>query len=130
MMRLSILTALVLTASTADARRAPPVYQKQALPVQNFASPMDFARSLTGEWPESLEGDQNVTIAMLNAKKPKPALLVRVTVGGLLDDSVKAEDWNATLVKVDGDWKVTGLEKRWQCYRNGNPEQWTIKPCP
>jgi hypothetical protein len=135
-MKAVIIPALLLAvcsaplAAEAESPNQANEWQQAAFAKPEFADPMELAKLLIGSFPESTEGKQQLNLNIINHPSEPDMIQVMVTKDGLLDDSIAAEQWRVNMAMNGEGWVVKSAGKRWQCYRNGNPEQWTIKPCP
>ena len=48
----------------------------------------------------------------------------------LPDDSVKAENYKVYFEKTESGFKAAQIGRRFKCYRNETPEEWTTELCP
>jgi hypothetical protein len=93
-----------------------------------FASPLEIAQWLAGNFPESAEGGPRLDISLKPWDDGKFQLLVRKQ--GLLDDSVSGQSYLATLVRKEDGWMIVTLGENWQCARSSAPDAWVMTPCP
>jgi hypothetical protein len=77
--------------------------------------------------PESTEGNQEYVVkSQLNSSGEYEVLLIH---DGLLDDSVKANQFVMKARKENKIWTVISLKHRWKCYENRGHTEWGIENC-
>jgi hypothetical protein len=101
-------------------------YQARPLPKQSFALPQDVFAPILRGFPEGREGRQDLELSA--NKGDDGTYIVLLTISGLLDDSIGAQQHRAVLRYADGGWKVTELGERRRC-RRGASGGWTTRPC-
>ncbi len=132
--------AIALVFSTFSARQASaqPVVSETAnskghaiiIPHRVFLTPLDAASVHLKNFPESLEGNQTLTVTAAADSDRDNRLLVTVTAENVLDDSVDAQQWLILLKPVEGGWQEYGLTIRSRCARGANAGSWKVGSCP
>lgn len=96
-------------------------------PSEIFSVPQGvFAATLDG-FPEGREGRQELRLNV--TERDDGSNVVLLTVSGLLDDSVAAEQQRAVMRPEDDGWRVVELGRRWRCHRGRGPSGWTTRLC-
>ena len=129
---------LALSACAATAQvTAPPgevassdAYRQVPAPDQTYASPLGIAQALTGGYPAAAEVSPVIEVRIDAHPDKDGRAIVTASVGPLLDDSVKAEEWVAIVVPEGRAWRIETLGVRLKCWRGTNPDEWTTKLCP
>lgn len=105
-------------------------YLEQVPPRQVFASPLAVAQNLVGDYPETLEADPTITLEARTDPETPERLVLVVRIDPVLDDSISAEAWRATL-RADGEgWRIDRLELQRRCARGPNIGNWGPYICP
>ncbi len=105
-------------------------YLEQVPQRQVFASPLDVARSFVGEYPESLEAGPTMQLDVVPHPETAGRLLLTVRIDPVLDDSIAAEQWRATLRPEGAGWRIESLGLRRKCSRGPNIGNWGPFICP
>lgn len=128
------IVALVTLALTGCVTTAPIArdlaYLEQVPPRQDFASPLAVAQSLIGDYPETLEADPTIDLEVVPHPETPERLLLTVRIDPVLDDSIAAEQWRATLRPVGEGWRIEALGLRRKCSRGSNIDEWGPFICP
>ncbi len=91
-------------------------------------SAMALVEPLYRNHPESGEGRPTLKIDM---RKDGPgALVIDVTLGGYLDDSVDGEQYRGFISRTDTGWRLDALGRRHICARGANAGVPTMDLCP
>lgn len=105
-------------------------YLEQVPQRQLFDSPLDVARSLVGEYPETLEASPTMELDVVPHPEIVDRLLLTVRIDPVLDDSIAAEQWRATLRPEGDGWRIEALGLRRKCSRGPNIDSWGPFICP
>ncbi|WP_209349029.1 hypothetical protein [Pontixanthobacter sp. CEM42] len=100
------------------------------IPETVYPDPLSAAAAFAGNFPESLEGKQKLTITIENNPDNSEQLLATVTQNNVLDDSVQAQQWLIKLVPVTNGWSLAGMTMRSQCARGPDAGKWRVGSCP
>lgn len=91
-------------------------------------SAMALVEPLYRNHPESEEGRPSLQVDMRNDESG--SLVIDVTMGGYLDDSVAGEEYRAFISRTVEGWRLEVLGRRYICYRGSNPGVPTKDLCP
>jgi hypothetical protein len=119
---------LVLLAASLSACGEPSAnaFKAKPLPKTGFDVPQAVFADLLANFPQGAEGAQEMTLTV--TEPSSGTKLVLLTIEGLLDDSVGAEQHRAVARFDRGKWRVAELGERWMC-RRGPSSGWTTRPC-
>ena len=117
----------LLLAACGTAAAAHDSYRAQPLPRTAFAVPQDVFAPILRGFPQGREGRQALDLSV--RKDDRGRYVVLLTISGLLDDSVAAEQQRAVMRYEDGGWRVIALGRRWRCQRGRGPSGWTTRLC-
>jgi hypothetical protein len=119
-------TFLLLLSLAACGNAGPGSFREGRVPNASYKVPQDVFSDILARFPEGVEGRQELTLEVTEAGDGNNVVVL--TIDGLLDDSIGAEQHRATLRFRDGGWRVTRIGQRWQC-RRGFSIGWTTKTC-
>ena len=102
-------------------------YRAVPLPDETFEVPQAVFAPLLAGYPESREGQQELSLDVTEQEDGSYAVLLTRT--GFLDDSVNGDQQRAVLTATEGGWRVTSLGERWRCQFGRGPSSWTTAPC-
>jgi hypothetical protein len=102
-------------------------YQAALSQAPRGAGPVELALRVAGPF----EG-ANQLIAQANGGSESPSgAHVTLVRDGLLDDALRSERWDITLVRTAaGRWQVTAVTRAWRCRRGGQTEAFATQRCP
>jgi hypothetical protein len=119
--------ALLVAACSACANTGAQEYRALPLPSETYAVPQDVFAAKLRSFPEGREGRQELELSL--SKDGDGNYIVLLTVAGLLDDSVGAEQHRAVLRFESGRWRVTQLGERWRCQPDRGATGWGTSHC-
>ncbi len=95
-----------------------------------FATPIEAAAAVVGAFPESLEGDQKLTVEARKDGQDPNRLVVIITLENMLDDSTSAQRLTIRLTPVTGGWQRTAYKLESRCPRSPEANEWKVGSCP
>lgn len=134
MMRALALIALPLAltgcASTGTGGSEPD-YLYQTPYRETYASPLDVAAALVGNYPETTEAGPTMRLDLRPLESNPEHLVLVTTIEPVLDDSIAAEEWRAILSQgEDFRWRIEELGLRRKCSRGPDIGVWGANICP
>src|SRR3954451_3253429 len=106
-----VLVTWLAACSAADGKD----FASQPLPQARFPVPHAVFADLMKSFPEGVEGKQEMTLSVSEADDGSNVVLL--TLSGLLDDAIGAQQHRAVLRWDRTAWRVTELGQRWKCRR-------------
>jgi hypothetical protein len=117
---------LLLALPTACSAASADDFRKGVLPTARYDVPQAVFADLLARFPEGVEGRQELELNV--NENDDGSNVVLLTVTGLLDDAIGAEQHRAVLRFDKSGWRVTQIGERWKC-RRGPGGGWTTKRC-
>jgi len=90
-------------------------------------SPVEIAIGVAGPF----EGARQLIVQTNEGAESPSASRVTVIRDGLLDDAVRTERWDISLVRTaSGTWEIRQVSKAWLCWRGAPAAGFAAQPCP